>query len=161
MSVGAHSSLLCFCFMLWVVETSGRKKTCGDNLETDSSMWNFVLVATQLLYKRNQKSLSAVCGWSRVFWGLGQPVAQGQPGRLMETMKIIPYKKQQSHDVGHHVRISVLGLGQPEPVMSSHEQPRAAIGNPKTSDLAESVRKNIIIQIFPPQESGECITPGY
>ena len=75
-------------------------------------------------------------------------------------MKIRPSKKQQFHDVGHYVRIAFLGLGQPEPVRSSHEQPRAAIGNPKPSDLAESVRKNIIRQILPPQKSGECITPA-
>ena len=95
------------------------------------------------------------------FWGLGQPGAQGQPGGPRETMKIRPSKKQQSHDVGHHVRIAFLGLGQPEPVRSSHEQPRAAIGNPKTSDLAESVRKNIIRQTSPQQKKWRMYNAGY
>ena len=71
------------------------------------------------------------------FWGLGQPGAQGQPGRSRETKKIKLPKKQQFHDVGHYVRIAFLGLGQPGPVRGSQEQPRAAIGNPKPSDLAE------------------------
>ena len=89
----------------------------------------------------------------------GSQASQGQPGAARSSQGRL-WAENSNSMMTALILNGPIQPGAARPVKGRKEQPRAAMGNPKPSDLAESVRKNLIRQTSPQQKRGESITPA-